>query len=97
MLSLVEHLFFTELFVGDIRERHSEYINSKFQSLIKDADKNRSSTTTFDDPRIAKIRNFKKNKLDELPQIGQVFLEERVIIEPTKKRTCLFRVCHGFR
>lgn len=55
----------------------------KFRSMIKDADKVGGGTTALHDPRITKIGNFlRKTKLDELPQIGQVFLGKMSLIGP---------------
>ncbi len=53
----------------------------KFRSMIKDADKVGGGTTALHDPRITKVGNFlRKTKLDEIPQIGQVFLGKMCII-----------------
>ena len=58
----------------------------KFRSMVKNADKIGGGTTAFHDPRITKVGNFlRKTKLDEIPQIGQVFLGDRGIIGTTKK------------
>ncbi|MBE5958660.1 MAG: sugar transferase [Lachnospiraceae bacterium] len=55
----------------------------KFRTMIKDADKVGGGTTAFNDPRITKIGNFlRKTKLDEIPQIGQVFLGKMSFIGP---------------
>ena len=55
----------------------------KFRSMVKDADKIGGGTTALHDPRITKIGNFlRKTKLDELPQIGQVFLGKMSLIGP---------------
>lgn len=55
----------------------------KFRSMIKNADKIGGGTTAFNDPRITKVGNFlRKTKLDELPQIGQVFIGKMSLIGP---------------
>ncbi|GLG91704.1 sugar transferase [Sellimonas catena] len=55
----------------------------KFRSMVKDADKIGGGTTALHDPRITKIGNFlRKTKLDELPQIVQVFLGKMSLIGP---------------
>lgn len=55
----------------------------KFRSMVKNADKIGGGTTALHDPRITKIGNFlRKTKLDELPQIGQVFLGKMSLIGP---------------
>ncbi len=55
----------------------------KFRSMVKNADKIGGGTTALNDPRITKIGNFlRKTKLDEIPQIGQVFLGKMSLIGP---------------
>lgn len=55
----------------------------KFRSMIKNADKVGGGTTALHDPRITKVGNFlRKTKLDEIPQIGQVFLGKMSLIGP---------------
>ena len=55
----------------------------KFRSMVKNADKIGGSTTAFRDPRITKVGNFlRKTNLDEIPQIGQVFLGKMSLIGP---------------
>ena len=47
----------------------------KFRSMVKNADKIGGGTTALHDSRITKVGNFlRKTKLDEIPQLGQVFL-----------------------
>ncbi len=55
----------------------------KFRSMVKDADKIGGGTTALHDPRITKVGNFlRKTKLDEIPQLGQVFLGKMSLIGP---------------
>ena len=55
----------------------------KFRTMVKNADKIGGGTTALNDPRITKIGNvLRKTKLDEIPQIGQVFLGKMAIIGP---------------
>lgn len=55
----------------------------KFRSMIKNADKVGGGTTALHDPRITKMGNIlRKTKLDEIPQIGQVFLGKMSLIGP---------------
>lgn len=55
----------------------------KFRTMIKNADKVGGGTTALHDPRITKIGNIlRKTKLDEIPQIGQVFLGKMSLIGP---------------
>ena len=55
----------------------------KFRSMVKNADKIGGGTTAFRDPRITKIGNvLRKTKLDEIPQLGQVFLGKMSLIGP---------------
>lgn len=55
----------------------------KFRSMVKNADKIGGGTTALHDPRITKTGNFlRKTKLDEIPQLGQVFLGKMSLIGP---------------
>lgn len=55
----------------------------KFRSMVKNADKIGGGTTALHDPRITKIGNIlRKTKLDELPQLEQVFLGKMSLIGP---------------
>lgn len=55
----------------------------KFRSMVKNADKIGGGTTALHDPRITKVGNFlRKTKLDEIPQIGQVFIGSMSLIGP---------------
>lgn len=55
----------------------------KFRSMVNNADKIGGGTTAFNDPRITKIGNIlRKTKLDEIPQIIQVFFGKMSLIGP---------------
>lgn len=55
----------------------------KFRSMVKDADKIGGGTTALHDSRVTRVGNFlRKTKLDELPQIWQVFIGKLAIIGP---------------
>ncbi len=55
----------------------------KFRSMVKNADRIGGGTTSKNDPRITKIGYYlRKTKLDELPQILQVFTGEISLIGP---------------
>lgn len=55
----------------------------KFRSMVKNADKIGGGTTALHDPRITKVGNFlRKTKLDEIPQLVQVFLGKMSLIGP---------------
>jgi lipopolysaccharide/colanic/teichoic acid biosynthesis glycosyltransferase len=55
----------------------------KFRTMVKNADKIGGGTTSLRDPRITKVGNFlRKTKLDEIPQLGQVFLGKMSLIGP---------------
>lgn len=55
----------------------------KFRTMVKDADKIGGGTTAFNDSRITRVGNFlRKTKLDEIPQLGQVFLGKMSLIGP---------------
>lgn len=55
----------------------------KFRTMVKNADKIGGGTTALNDPRITRIGNvLRKTKLDEIPQIGQVFVGHMSLIGP---------------
>lgn len=55
----------------------------KFRTMVKNADRIGGGTTALHDPRITKVGGFlRKTKLDEIPQIGQVFLGKMSLIGP---------------
>ncbi|MGN0997993.1 MAG: sugar transferase [Faecousia sp.] len=55
----------------------------KFRTMVRNADRIGGGTTSLHDPRITKTGNFlRKTKLDELPQLGQVFLGKMSLIGP---------------
>ena len=63
--------------------KHKPFKICKFRSMVKNADKVGGGTTALHDPRITKVGNFlRKTKLDEIPQIGQVFLGKMSLIGP---------------
>ena len=56
---------------------------SKFRTMVKNADKIGGGTTALNDPRITKVGNFlRKTKLDEIPQIYQVFIGKMSFVGP---------------
>lgn len=55
----------------------------KFRSMVKNAEAIGGGTTSLHDPRITPVGNFlRKTKLDEIPQLGQVFLGKMSLIGP---------------
>lgn len=55
----------------------------KFRTMVRNADQIGGGTTSYHDPRITKMGNFlRKTKLDELPQLGQVFLGKMSLVGP---------------
>lgn len=70
------------------RARRGGYLNRKFtickfRSMVKDADKIGGGTTALHDCRITKVGNIlRKTKMDELPQLVQVFKGEMSLIGP---------------
>lgn len=55
----------------------------KFRTMVKNADQIGGGTTSLHDPRITRVGNFlRKTKLDEIPQLGQVFLGKMSLIGP---------------
>ncbi|MEN6462587.1 MAG: sugar transferase [Syntrophomonas sp.] len=61
----------------------SPFTICKFRSMVKNADKIGGGTTALHDSRITKVGNIlRKTKLDEIPQIVQVFLGKMSLIGP---------------
>lgn len=55
----------------------------KFRTMVINADKIGASSTTLSDPRITKIGRFlRKTKLDELPQMINVFIGNMSVVGP---------------
>ena len=55
----------------------------KFRTMVKNADRIGGGTTSLHDPRITRVGNFlRKTKLDEIPQLGQVFLGRMSLVGP---------------
>ena len=55
----------------------------KFRSMVKDADRIGGGTTALHDSRITKVGNFlRKTKLDEIPQLVQVFTGKMSLVGP---------------
>lgn len=67
----------------------------KFRTMVKNADRIGGGTTALHDSRITKVGNvLRKTKLDEIPQIGQVFLGKMSLIGP---RPELLRYVNQYR
>lgn len=55
----------------------------KFRTMVKNADKIGGGTTSLHDPRITKVGNvLRKTKMDELPQLFQVFTGKMSLVGP---------------
>ena len=63
--------------------RNQTFKICKFRTMVKNADKIGGGTTALHDPRITKVGEvLRKTKLDEIPQLGQVFLGKMSLIGP---------------
>lgn len=68
----------------------------KFRSMVKNADQIGGGTTSLRDPRITKVGNFlRKTKLDEIPQLGQVFSGKMSLIGPRPELLRYVEQYHG--
>ena len=71
----------------------------KFRSMVKNADKLGGGTTALHDPRITRVGNvLRKTKLDEIPQLGQVFMGKMSLVGPRPeigRASCRERVLAG--
>lgn len=55
----------------------------KFRTMVKNADRIGGGTTSLHDPRITKVGNvLRKTKLDEIPQLFQVFFGKMSLVGP---------------
>ena len=72
--------FYTQTRIGKDRKPFKLY---KFRSMRKDADKGSLITIGGDDPRITYIGHFiRKYKIDELPQLWNVFIGNMSLVGP---------------
>ena len=73
-------LFYTQKRVG---KDFKEFDIYKFRSMVVDADKIGPSVTSGDDPRITEVGKFiRKTKIDELPQLLNVFKGDMSLVGP---------------
>ncbi|MCI6152856.1 MAG: TIGR03013 family PEP-CTERM/XrtA system glycosyltransferase [Fusobacterium perfoetens] len=70
-----------------IGENQKEFFVHKFRSMRNDAEKNGAKWAVENDPRVTKFGNFmRKTRIDELPQIWNVFKGEMSFIGPRPER-----------
>ncbi len=73
-------VIFKQVRVGQLGELFTIY---KFRTMVSGSEKKGAQVTTRDDPRITRAGNFlRKYKLDELPQLLNVFLGEMSLVGP---------------
>ena len=77
-------IFFRQTRVG---HKGHEFELIKFRSMVKDAEKNGPQWATRKDSRITRVGNFiRKTRLDELPQLFNVFRGEMSLVGPRPER-----------
>lgn len=77
-------LFFSQIRVGKLGNRYKIW---KFRTMVKDAEKNGAQWAQKNDTRITPLGNFlRKSRLDEIPQIYNVFRGEMSFIGPRPER-----------
>lgn len=63
--------------------RGKPFLICKFRTMVKNADRIGGGTTSLGDPRITRVGNvLRKTKLDEIPQLVQVFLGQMSLVGP---------------
>ena len=77
-------LFFSQIRVGKLGYNYKIF---KFRTMVKDAEKDGAQWAKKNDSRITRLGNFlRKTRLDELPQIYNVFRGEMSFIGPRPER-----------
>lgn len=77
-------LFFSQIRVGKLGHRYKIW---KFRTMVKDAEKDGAQWAKKNDARITPLGNFlRKTRLDELPQMYNVFRGEMSFIGPRPER-----------
>lgn len=77
-------LFFTQIRVGKLGYRYKIF---KFRTMVKDAEKDGAQWAQKNDSRVTRLGNLlRKTRLDEIPQIINVFRGEMSFIGPRPER-----------
>ena len=77
-------LFFTQIRVGKLGYQYKIF---KFRTMVKDAEKDGAQWAQKNDSRITRLGSFlRKSRLDEIPQIYNVFRGEMSFIGPRPER-----------
>lgn len=73
----------------------------KFRSMVVDAEKNGAKWADKDDDRVTKVGRFlRKTRLDEIPQLWNIFIGQMSIVGPRPERAIFYeefeKYIHGF-